>query len=572
MDRSNFLQTLFAPAEKKQLRAIKINPLQQRVVEDNPFTGGINPYAGAWTDNEVIHLLKRLSFGAPVEDVAYFKTLTLSQAVDALINTTNTAINVGTPPKLYSPNSSTTLPSDPDWSIPVGSTWVNTPTSSGSVNANRRDSLKAWWFNTIVNQPTCIEEKMIVFWSTHFAIEFDTVGTATFNYNYITTLRQYCVGNLKAFAKAITLNPAMLIYLNGYLNTKTAPDENYGRELQELFTQGKGPLSLYTEDDVKTAARVLTGYQVNNTDVTSYFTASRHDTNPKQFSSYYNNTVINRPIAEGQQELDDLINMIYGTNEAALYICRRLYRFFVYDNITSDTESAVIAPLAATLRINNYEIKPVLLQLFKSEHFFDVLQNGAMIKSPLDYTIGLIKECKIKMPPKSNPQLRYRHLSYLGVSFLPTLGQNLGDPPNVSGFPAYYQTPLFDKIWIDTDTFSRRQSLINTLISTGYSSGGFKLQIDAVDLAKRMSSPADPNQLVLDFNKFLLRRTLSQALRDSIKTDILLTGQASDHYWSDAWDAYINSPADLNNFSVVSSRLKNLALYFLSKLEEYHLM
>jgi uncharacterized protein (DUF1800 family) len=573
MDRNDFFQSVFCGASgKKEKVQIAPNLSQKSIVEDFPFTGGINAYAGTWTDNEVIHLLKRLTFGAPVEQVSYFKNLTFQQTLDELINTNNAAANIGVPIKTYSTNLASTPANDPDWAVPLGRTWVNTPTDSGAINTARRLSLKAWWLNAMINQPGSIEEKMILFWSTHFAIEFDTVSTSTLAFQYLQTLREHCLGNLKAFTKAITLNPAMLVYLNGNLNSKTAPDENYGRELQELFTLGKGPESLYTEDDVKAAARVLTGYQVNRSTATSFMTQSRHDTNPKQFSSFYNNNIINRPIAEAELELDDLMDMIFAKEEVSKYICRRLYRFFVYDDITADTETSIIAPLAATLRANNYELKPILSQLFKSEHFYDVLQFGAMIKSPVDFTVGLIRECKITFPPASNPQLLYRHIGYTAAVFLPTLGQDLGDPPNVSGFPAYYQIPLFDKIWINTDTFSRRQGLIATLISTGYSNGGFKLQINVVDLARRMSDPTDPNQLVLDFNKYLLRRTLSQSLRDSIKTDILLTGQASDHYWSDAWVAYINNPADANNLSVINSRLKNLTLYFLSKLEEYHLM
>ena len=573
MDRNDFLQTFFsADATKKERVNLALNAQQQQVMEDMPFSGGINPYTGLWTDNEVIHLLKRLTYGAPVEDVNYFKNLTFQQAVDELINTINTASDMGFPLKTYSPSLASTPANDPDWAVPLGRTWVNTPTDSGGVNSLRKASLKAWWLHTMINQPRSIEEKMILFWSNHFSIEFDTVNIGTFCYQYLQTLRQHCLGNLKAFTKAITLNPAMLLYLNGYLNTKTAPDENYGRELQELFTMGKGPQSLYTEDDVKAAARVLTGYQVNRPTITSFMNQNRHDSNPKQFSSFYNNTIINRPVAEAELELDDLMDMIFANEEVSKNICRKLYRFFVYDDISADTETAIITPLAATLRANNYEIKPVLLQLFKSEHFFDVLQFGAMIKSPLDFTIGLIRECKIVFPPVSNPQLLYRHIGYVAAIFLPALGQNLGDPPNVSGFPAYYQVPLFDKIWVNTDTFSRRQGLISTIINTGYSNGGFKLQINAVDFAKRMSNPTDPNQLVLDFNKYLLRRTLSQSLRDSIKSDILLTGQTSDYYWTDAWEAYISDPADAKNLSVINSRLKNLILYFLSKLEEYHLM
>jgi uncharacterized protein (DUF1800 family) len=569
MDRKDFLKT-FA-SRKQQFR--------HRLDEDTPglaplnVTSGVAPYAGAWTDNEVIHLLKRLTFGAPREEVEYFKTLTYAQAVDELVNTVNTAANMGQPLKTYSTNTTDTPANDPDWSVPMGNTWINTPTGSGSVNFFRRESLKNWWMSLLMNQPRSLEEKMMLFWSTHVAIEFDTVDNARMAHQYLGLLRQYATGNFKAFIKAITLNPAMLIYLNGYQNSKTAPDENYARELQELFTLGKGPGSQYTEDDVKAAARVLTGYQVNGTSLTSFFTASRHDTNPKQFSAFYNNQIIHQPVAaNGPLELDALLDMIFGKNEVAMYVCRRIYRYFVYGNISTDVETNVITPLADTFRNSNYDIKPVLLQLFKSEHFFDVLQFGAMIKGGLDFTIGLMRECRVKVPPISNPQLRNRHLGYVANNFLPSIEQNPGDPPNVSGWAAYYQDPVYDKSWITTDTFSKRQALINTLINSGYSSGGFKMEVNMVEFARRMSNPGDPNALILDFNKYLLRRTLSQGLRDQIKTDILLTGQATDSYWTDAWVQYISQPANLNNFTVVNNRLKTLGLYFMSKLEEYQLM
>ncbi len=573
MDRKDFLNTLVPQSLKSKKEARKALDENDQRLAPLSITSGLAPYAGAWSDNEVIHLLKRLCFGAPREDVEFFKTMTYVQAVDSLLNTVNTNTALGAPVKVYTTNTVDTPANDPDWAVPVGGTWVNASTNSGTVNYYRRESLRSWWFSTLVNQPRSIEEKMILFWSTHVTIEFDIVDNARLCHQYLQLLRQYAMGNFKNFIKAITLNPAMLVYLNGYQNTKTAPDENYARELQELFTMGKGPDSLYTENDVKAAARVLTGYQVNGTTATSFFTASRHDVNPKIFSAFYNNTVINRPLAaDGPLELDDLMTMLFNANEVALYICRRLYRYFVYGNISADVETNIIIPLANTFRTNNYNIKPVLDQLFKSEHFFDVLQFGAMIKSGVDFTAGLVRECKINLPPASNPQLRHRHLTYLTATFLAQQEQTLGDPPNVSGWAAYYQEPVFDKSWITTDTFTKRQALMNTLLNSGYSNGGFKMEFNAVDFAKRMPNPADPNALILDFNKFLLRRTLSQGLRDQIKTDILLTGQITDSYWTDAWNAYVNSPANLNNFTVVNNRLKTLAAYFMSKLEEYQLM
>lgn len=573
MDRRDFLEKL-AP---KSLKTKKTKPHYLDVNDDKlpplSVTAALDPYTGTWGDAEAIHLLKRLTFGAPKEEVDHFVTLTFNDAVDTLLNTVTPPALMGLPLKTYTTNTSDTAPNDPDWGVPTGATWINTHTNSGSVEFYRRESLKVWWMNNLINQARSIEEKMILFWSSHLTIEFDTTNYARFCYGYLNILRQYATGNFKNFIKAITVHPAMLYYLNGYQNTKTAPDENYARELQELFTLGKGPSSQYTEADVQAAARVLTGYQVSPSNNSSFFTASRHDTNAKQFSAFYNNQVIHRPLAaDGPLEVDDLINMIFNQNEVALYICRKLYRFFVYGNISADIETNIIVPLANTFRTNNYEIKPVLVQLFKSQHFFDVLQYGAAIKGGLDFVTGLIRECKIKLPPKTNPLLHHKHVAYLTVSILPGQEQNPGDPPNVAGWPAYHQDPTYDKSWITTDTFSKRQNLINQLVNTGYSNGGFKMEYNAVEFAKRMTNPADPNVLILDFNKYLLRRTLSQGLRDTIKQDILLTGQTDDSYWTSAWNAYIAAPSNLTNFTTVNNRLKQLAMYFMSKLEEYQVM
>jgi len=574
MERKDFLTSFLKPSSlnKQGAPAITYADGGADATEDiPPFTGGISPYSGAWTEYEAAHLLKRTMFGAPVETVNYFKTLPYSQAVDMLVNTAASPAAVGLPLKVYETDPAT-VATDPDWSVAAGRTWIDAITTSRDVNKERRDSLKSWWMNNMMNQPTSVEEKMILFWSNHVTIEFQMVNNGIICYRYLQLLRQHGMGNFKTLIKEITINAGMLIYLNGYVNSKLAPDENYARELQELFTLGKGPESLYTEDDVKAAARVLTGYQVDLFGGSTYFTLSRHDTEPKQFSSFYNNTVISRSPAEAALEVDDLMDMIFTKEEVSKNICRRLYRYFVYHDITPDTEASIITPLAQTFRNNNYEIKPVLAQLFKSAHFFDILQHGAMIKSPADFMVGLFRECAVKLPPISNPQLLYRHLTYFTVLFLASLEENIGDPNNVSGFPANYQTPFFDKLWINTDTFIKRQGFIDTLINTGYTSGGVRTGIDMVSVAKKMGNPANPNTLVLDINKCFLRRVLSQELRDTIKTDILLTGQANDNYWTSAWNDYINSPADLNNYSVVNSRLKSLALYFLNKLEEYQLM
>jgi uncharacterized protein (DUF1800 family) len=575
MDRKSFLTTLIAPKPALKRQPIKEAPVKNKAHKEQEtntplyLQSGINPYVGTWTTSEMIHLLKRLSFGAVKEDVDYFSTLTYSQAVDEMLNTKNN--NIGFPIKTYTSDPVSTLPNDQDWGVAVGETWINAYTASGSINSNRSTSLKNWWLNLMINQPRSIEEKMVLFLNTHVAIEFDTVAHGIIMYKYLNTLRTYALGNFKQLIKAITIEPAMLMYLNGRVNTKTAPDENYARELQELFTVGKGTGSGYTESDVKAAAKVLTGYTVNTTTATSSFDSTKHDTTSKQFSAFYNNTVIaGQTGTNGKNELDDLLNMIFATNEVALYICRRIYRFFVYGDIDSTIEANVIVPLANILRTNNYELKPMLSALFKSEHFFDVLSQGAMIKSPTDFIVGMQREFKMKLPPASNSVMLYKFLSYLSVTTLASLNQNIGDPPNVSGWQAYYQAPLFDKAWLDTDSYTKRRNFITTMLN-GYTNTNQKLQIDPVAIAKRMANPSDPNLLVSDFTTYFLRMPLSDPSKAQIKKDTLLTGQTTDSYWTTAWNSYIASPNTQANINEVTTRLKSLTNYFLF-LEEYHLM
>jgi uncharacterized protein (DUF1800 family) len=268
----------------------------------------------------------------------------------------------------------------------------------------------------------------------------------------------------------------MLVYLNGQYNTLTAPDENYAREIQELFCCGKGPDSLYTEADVKAAAKVLTGWRNNATTLSSYFTASRHDATNKTFSSFYNNTVITgrNTATGGEQELDDLLNMIFANQEVAKYMCRRLYRWFVYYDIDDTVEQNVITPLANVFRSSNYEILPVLDMLLKSEHFFDVLSRGCVIKSPAELVIGFCRESEIVFQPDTDYVTNYGFYNYM-VSWLSNMQQNIGDPPDVSGWKAYYQEPQFNEIWINSDTLPKRNQFTDTMLVSGYTFSSKKI-------------------------------------------------------------------------------------------------
>ncbi|MFN2458316.1 MAG: DUF1800 family protein [Chitinophagaceae bacterium] len=548
MDRRNFLT-----ARRQQARHVAVFRTQS----------GLAPYTGAWTVNEVQHLLKRAMFGSTKADIDYFKAKSVSEAVDELLNP---AAPLPSPP-VNDYNSSTIT--DPN--VAPGQTWVNNPTADGTLNSVRRASFKKWWVGLMINQDRSIREKMILFWANHFGTETVTIGNAHYVYWHHALLRQKAMGNFKQLIKDVTIDAGMLRYLNGYLNTAAAPDENYARELQELFTLGKDAAVQYTEDDVKKAAKVLTGWRVNGNTFSTFFDPTKHDTTTKQFSSFYNNTVINGQAgAAGANEADALINMIFAKDEVAKYICRRLYRWFVYYKIDAATEANVIEPLANVFRNNNYDIKPVLSALLKSEHFFDPLNQGCQIKSPVDHVISCLREFKVVFPNASTEYLdAYGMWNYIR-GWLTSMSQDIGDPPDVSGWAAYYQEPQFYEIWINSDTLPKRNRFTDTMITSGYTRSGKKIIIDAVAFTKTLPNPADPNLLIDDALKIIYRVPLSATAKQTIKQQILLSNQTADYYWSNAWNAHIAEPSNQMNYNIVNTRLKSLYQYLMN-LAEYQL-
>jgi len=566
MDRRDFLTA------GKAKKSVLFDPLVTEPVLTARTFSGINPYAGPWTINEVIHLLKRTMFGATKADIDFFKTMTVDQAVDHILNVSVAQSQPSPPVKTYGNSAN---PADPDNAILTGQTWVNVNTNDGAVNSARVTSFKNWWMGQLVSQEKNILEKMTLFWHNHFSTEADNISRAIWSYNNNATLRKNALGNFKQMTKEITKDPAMLAYQNGYLNTNVAPDENYGRELQELFTVGKGvdnATQAFSEADVKAAARVLTGWQISGTFNTGIFNSARHDSNNKQFSSFYNNTLITgrTGTTAGDLELDDLLTMIFSVNDVSMHICRKLYRWFVYYEIDAATETNVITPLAQIFRANNYNIKPVLTALFKSEHFFDELNQSCLIKSPADIIVGLCREFAVVFPSAATDPFgtynTWQSLNALSITFQ----QNIGDPPNVAGWPAYYQAPQYHELWINSDTFPKRNQFTDQMLLNGYTRQGKNIRIDPTIFAKSLPNPSDPNALISDSITYLFRLPLTQASKDQLKKDIILGGQTNDTYWSNAWNAWMANPNDTVNANIVKTKLKDLYQY-LMKLAEYQL-
>ncbi|MBO9566965.1 MAG: DUF1800 domain-containing protein [Niastella sp.] len=530
------------------------------------ISSGLSPYAGAWTGAEVSHLLKRTMFGAKKADIDYFRSMSVSQAVDALLT-----VSPAPPPPIKNYDNTGIMGGDPDLSIAEGATWVNTPSEDGEANEKRIASWKAWWLSLMLNQDRSITEKLVLFWHHHFATETNMYMNGIAAYQHYVLLHRMALGNFKQLVRGVTLDLAMLRYLNGFLNIKDAPDENYARELQELFTLGKENNPNYTEEDVIAAARVLTGWTIDKTTETVKFDPAKHDANSKTFSSFYGTTITGRSDATaGDTELDDLLTMIFNKKvEVSEFIIRKLYRWFCYYIIDADTERNVIKPLAQLFRDGNWEIKPVLSTLFKSEHFFDPLNQGCLIKGPIDLTVGLCREFNVQFPAATDYVNAYNMWGFVQQQAA-AMQQDIGDPPGVSGWPAYYQLPQFHEMWVNSYTLPKRNLFSDLLVTMGYMRDNVMLQIDPVAFTKTLPNPGDPNALINDALIIMYRVPLSAAARQTIKKQILLTNQDDDTYWTSAWTRHINNPGNDADYQVVRMRLQSLYKYFMN-LAEYQL-
>jgi uncharacterized protein (DUF1800 family) len=552
MERKDFFKTIFSKQETNT-----------KVPAVPALTSTLKKYKGKWDEQAVVYFLKHTMFGAKPADVAFFKTLSFKKAVKTMLTVA--------PAPATSPINNYANDKIEDDEVPLGSTWVNATNKNGKINYRRRNSYKQWWMGQMINQDRSITEKMVLFWHNHFATETNIAENPVYCYRYNVLLRQHAMGNFKTLVKAITTDLCMLRYLNGYANTKKAPDENYGRELQELFTVGKGPGSHYTEADVKAAARVLTGYKIDNTTFNYSFDSTRHDETDKQFSSFYNNTLIKgRAGEDGAKELDDLLEMIFAQEETARFICRKLYRFFVFYRVDDFTEQQVILPLSRILRKNSFELQPVLETLFSSQHFFDTALHGTTIKSPADFCIGLMREFNVTLSPASDLFAEYSMWEFVH-NHAAAMQQNIGDPPNVAGWPAYYQQPQYYKLWINSDTLPRRNQLTDRLMGYGFNAkNGIKINIDPIGYAMALPHPEDPDALIGDSIQLLYTTPLPETEKAHIKSNILLSnlqGEAVNHYWTNAWQTLIEKPDDALNKKEVTNKLKNLYKYLMNRPE-----
>lgn len=520
----------------------------------------LNPKTGTLGYQSAKHLLNRCLFGARHSEILFMQTKTAEEALDFLLLE---PVDPLAPPLGIA---------ESDTEVPIGTTWVNLVFNS-DFREERQTSYTRWWLGRLLNQNLSLKEKMALFWHNHFVIEKDVVTNVNFNYQYSNLLYENALGNFKTLTENITVNTGMLKYLNGAENIAGKPNENFARELFELFTIGKGPLisegnyTNYTELDIREAAKVLTGWKTSNTTNSSYFDPAKHDKSTKTFSGLFElHTIVNN----GENEYKDLIEMIFAKKETARYIVRKLYRWFVYYRIDEEIESQIIEPLASVLVENDFNIKPVLKKLLCSEHFFDENLKGCTIKNPLEFTIGMLRQLEYKDPGGENLVAQYGMWYWIyEQAKLQTL--RLANPPDVAGWPAWYLAPAFNELWVNSVTVPYKSGYVSAIIKSGVRpvSGFEKQYIDPFKVAYLANNPADINELLNTLTNLLFPQPATETQIKELK-ETLIPG-LPDFEWTVEWNKYVNDPQNTNQKNAVANMLKNLLIKICS-LAEYQLI
>ncbi|MEQ9264668.1 MAG: DUF1800 domain-containing protein [Balneolaceae bacterium] len=466
----------------KQIHQDRTEVEVQEVVQNAKAKGlstTLNEYVPSealpWNKKRVSHALRRMKFGSHFSDYESILLQTPAQFVDTTIDD---AVNAA-------------LPVAPEWENKTPPPW-GAPDEDVLTYFEENFSLyieyQTEWTDIMKEHP--FREKMVLFWHNHFVTEIGKYELAPYAYRHFTLLRTFALGNFRDFVRAIGKDHAMLIYLDGVENRVGSPNENYGRELLELFTMGIGN---YTQNDIEEISRALTGFWVNYFTLEAGFSNALHDSGEKTFFEQ-----------TGNFGYDDVIDIIFQerASEIATFICAKLYKFFVYET----PNEAIVSELAQLFIDSDFEIEPVLRKLLKSEHFFDEEFNGAMIKSPIDLMLGMQKETGADVVGGLREWQPYQLLD---------LGQFLFNPVNVAGWPGY-------RAWISTTTLPHRwqYSLINIYDDV----------VDPIAIANGMSAPNDPNQLALDLADYMLAVQLPQQELDQLQT--VLLGGIPDYEWS----------------------------------------
>jgi len=419
----------------------------------------LNQKSGTLGKRLAAHLLRRATYHVTPARIDNFANKTATQAVDELFLPTAPLYPNG---PLYWENGN-----------PIFS--ATDISQSQDIESFPTNTAIAFWRIYEASADTSIKWKLINWFSTLFNL----YSSYRYNYYYWKMLDAMTSQNLKKLAYNMTLDNNMLSYLNNNTNSKDSPNENYAREFLELFTIlkgeaiGVGNYTNYTEADISTAARVLTGLRNSNTTldgetgvITGRAFSGNHDTANKTFSAAFGNTTITgaSSASDMYRELDDFVTMVFDQQETARAYVRKMYRFFVLDNISAEVETDIIEPLATQLRNNGYQHEVVLKRLLKSEHFYDDDDNdstneiiGGKMKSPLEMFIVSTNLLDIQNTDTDlenlfgSPRQHNIHNEHFR-----NVGYDFRGPNTVEGYPGFYDAPGYSKNWFSANYIYER--------------------------------------------------------------------------------------------------------------------
>jgi uncharacterized protein (DUF1800 family) len=374
------------------------------------FAGGGRLMAASPSDLQ--HLLRRAGFGATPAQLASFAGLELSAVVDALL----AAVSPPDPPPVEIDNAA----------VSDFEQWI---------------AATHWWIDRMATTAAPLVEKMTLFWHGHFVSGSDKVGDMGVMWRQLSLYRNGALGNFRTLAQAMALDPAMLRYLDNDRNVKGAPNENFARELMELFLLG-ADLGNYTQDDVIASARAWTGYGLKPDTWQYQFDPNEHDGGSKTFLGVTAN--LDGP---------GIINTIFDHPDKgpimARFIARKLWEFFAHPS----PPPSVITALATELRSNNYELKPLLRALFLRPEFYLPAAKQGLVRSPIEWVVALMKATGLDAATV-HPEW-----------FIAAMGQQPYSPPNVAGWKS-------NAYWISATTANARADCAS-FVSYKASEAGF---------------------------------------------------------------------------------------------------
>ena len=368
------------------------------------------------------HLLGRIGMGPTLGEVDAYARLSRGEAVGRLLAEARTAAGAAPPAWVNEPVT-------PQRSLRDAS--VEQRRAFQQQEVSRGFELRAWWLGEMLATASPLTERMTLFWHNHFTSSQQKVRFTQLMYRQNQLLREHALGNFATLLHAVSRDPAMVIYLDNASNRRDKPNENFAREVMELFTLGEGH---YGETDIREAARAFTGWSIDPETAAFRWRPFIHDTGEK--------TVLGR---RGNFDGDAVLDILLEQPQAAQWIIGKLWREFVAPDFDRVEDRAEVARIARVFRDSRYDIRVALRELLLSEAFWAEDNRATLVKSPVDFVVGTLRQFDVRVSDA---------MPFALVTA--GLGQNLFSPPNVKGWPG-------GEAWINSATLLSRKQFVERL-------------------------------------------------------------------------------------------------------------